>query len=264
MDKIEYDVDLNFLKPKEVPAPVKPEPSVPSQPSQPTPYNPPQNNTVNSVPAINRNLKPNVNTVNNAVKPQTGLKENNITKAESMKENRDLSNNVVNSTAPKVVNSTSVIQDRNVMPVMPDRKLKPKQDNDVNKPAGISGRIPGGGQGEAAQTAAEILRLNQLLNTKQEEYGAYQQDKDRMVAEHKARRARLEADQKAIDEIQNVKDKHLRETADIMRQKRKIEDELRELEREREAKHQEGIKRYVDTFLSPPVLKHGGLLCIAF
>ncbi len=243
VDKIEYDVELNFLKPKEVPAPVKPEPTLPSQP---TPQQAPQNNVVNSIPTINRNLKPNVNTINNSVKPEVGLKENNITKAETMNENRDLSNNVVNSTAPKVVNSTSVIKDRNVMPVMPDRKLKPKQDNDVHKPSTHSSdRLPSGMQGEAAQTAAEILRLNQLLNAKQEEYGAFQQDKDRMVAEHKARRARLEADEKAIDEIQNVKDKHLRETADIMRQKRRIEEELRELEKEREAKNQEGLKRYV-------------------
>ena len=203
VDEIEYDVDLDFLKPKAEPTP---EPNIE-----------PQTKPVSQVPAVDRKLKPNLVNSNKA----------NVTS-----KNSEESSNFVQQKVPSAT------------PIVPDRASKPTTVSSTetnSRPTPVSNSS----QGEAAQVAAEHKQLQELMNRKQVEYTVFKKDNERMIAEHKARQARLESDQKALDNIQNSKDKQLRETADLMRQKRKIEEELRQLEKEREARNSEGQKRYI-------------------
>ena len=201
MDKIEYDVDLDFLKPKEEPIP--------------SPNIVPQAKPVSQLPTVDRKLKPNLGNSN----------KSNMTS----KTSEESSNSV-----PQKASSAT--------PVVPDRTSKPTTANS-GETISRSTPAPNGSQGEAARIAAEHKQLQELMNKKQGEYSVFKKDNERMIAEHKARQARLESDQKALDDIQNLKDKELRETADLMRQKRKIEEELRQLEKEKEARNSEGKKR---------------------
>ena len=201
MDKIEYDVDLDFLKPKAEPTPA--------------PNIEPQTKPVSQLPTVDRKLKPNLG---NSDKVNTTSK---------------ISEESSNSVPQKASSAT---------PVVPDRTSKPTTAGS-RETIFRSVPVPKDSQGEAAQIAAEHKQLQQLMNKKQVEYNVFKKDNERMIAEHKARQARLESDQKAFDDIQNLKDKQLKETADLMRQKRKIEEELRQLEIEREARNSEGKKR---------------------
>ena len=201
MEKIEYDVDLDFLKPKAEPTPVR--------------DIEPQTKPVGQIPTVDRKLKPNLGNSNKVNVASTNSEESS------------------NSVPQKTPSAT---------PVVPDRTSKPTTGSSAetnSRPTPVSSSS----QGEAAQVAAEHKQLQELVNRKQVEYTAFKKDNERMIAEHKARQARLESDQKALDDIQNLKDKQLRETADLMRQKRKIEEELRQLQKEREERNSEEQKR---------------------
>ena len=201
VDKIEYDVDLDFLKPKAEPTPA--------------PNIEPQTKPVSQLPTVDRKLKPNLGNSDKV----------NIT--------NKISEESSNSVPQKASSAT---------PVVPDRTSKPTTSGS-GETISRSVPVPKDSQGEAAQIAAEHKQLQELMNKKQVEYNVFKKDNERMIAEHKARQARLESDQKALDDIQNLKDKQLKETADLMRQNRKIEEELRQLEKEREARNSEGKKR---------------------
>ena len=201
VEKVEYDVDLDFLKPKAEPTPAR--------------NIEPQTKPVSQVPTVDRKLKPNLDNSNKV----------NVTS-----KNSEESSNSVPQKTPSAT------------PVVPDRTSKPTTGSSTetnSRPTPVSNSS----LGEAAQVAAEHKQLQELMNRKQVEYKAFKKDNERMIAEHKARQARLESDQKALDDIQNLKDKQLRETADLMRQKRKIEEELRQLEKEREVQNSEEQKR---------------------
>ena len=222
VDKIEYDMDLDFLKPKLEP---KVDSNVESLPKP-----------VKQIPAVDRNLKPSSSTSNRIDAAGKVFDESSSTVSSGNKKNlvhKDHSNSEVRG---KNTSATT--------PAVPDRKSKPSTFNSGETTSG-SVPVPNGLQGEAVQAAAELKQLQELMNKKQVEYEQFKKDKDRMIAEHKARQARLESDQKALDDIQNLKDKQLKETADLMRQKRKIEEELHLLEKEKREQNTEDKHRYL-------------------
>ena len=223
VDTIEYDVDLDFLKPKVEPA---------------SPNVQPQAKAVAHVPTIDRKLKPNSSNNKVSSTDKNSRELNHVVPQSFNIENKNeaVSKHRLNSEA---LNKPRIM----IIPAVPDRKSKPANYSGDTNP--ISESLPRGRQGDDTQAASELKQLQQLMKKKQEEYELFQKDKERMVAEHKARQSRLESDQKALDDIQNLKDKQLKETADLMRQKRKIEDELRQLENEREAKNSEEKKKCV-------------------
>lgn len=210
VDKIEYDVDLDFLKPKKEPVPSKVEPVKP----------------VSEVPTVDRKLKPGKSAP--VVKGAVSVGQP-LDRRDNMAQKRQI-------TAQVTSKPTSV-----AIPTVPDRSAKPQSNyGDANQ---HTDSIYKSLQGETARKAAELKELQQLISTKQEEYNNFQKDNERLVAEQRARQARLESDLKSLEDIQTLKDKKLKETADIMRQKRKMEEELRDMETEKKARNIEEKKR---------------------
>lgn len=220
-------MDLNFLKPKD-PVPPVVTPEVRQTPS---------------VPAVDRKLKPSFSTSSKSTEAVHGDAKRVEAGEKTSGHHGAHTSAVRRQPSPEIIKAT-------VSPSVPDRKTKPR----AEAKEGSSERQESSRTAQA-EAANELKELQLLRKKKQEEYDAFQKDKDRMVAEHKARQAKLEADRKAIEDIQNLKDKELRETADLMRKKRKAEEDLKMLEEEKNARDQEERKRSVKV-LSQQVVQH--------
>ncbi len=209
-------MDLNFLKPKE-------NDNVPKTDlkERPTPH----------MPTVDRNLKP-----KHIVQSKTEIERRDRdvpnSGSKEMQSDRTVPASAQLNTETVKRNETKTI------PVVPDRKAKPKVESQDARPVSHSSELQ-----EASKAAADVQKLQQLMKKKQEEYEEFKKDTERMVAEHRARQARIQADQEALKNIQNEKDKQAKETADLMRQKLKIEDELRLLEQEKSDRNIEERKR---------------------
>ena len=126
--------------------------------------------------------------------------------------------------SPKVVNVPSV-----------NRTLKPKVDMTEAAPAIVSPSV-------AEVELQEALQLRQL---KQESYEQFRAENRGLVEERRARIAALKAEEHKLEALGALKKKELAETAQLMRQKRRIEAELSALQIEKAQAEAEEKTRYV-------------------
>jgi len=89
----------------------------------------------------------------------------------------------------------------------------------------------------------DISALTELAEVKHNELKRFQKENTKLIAERRARKAKLEQDRKEVQELENKKKQELKETTELMRKRKQIEEELRKLEEEKALREEEERKR---------------------
>ena len=222
MDKIDYDLDLAFLDSP------KPEPSPVVNGNQAF-----VNGRVAAgrpgFPMVDRSTKP---------KPQTSTPV-----AEPVEKLRVVTEPKVTPPAerfvPKQVSTPepAVQQVPRPEPVIKDEPTVVTRKGSIETPPVNRALKPGD------VTAADVRQAEKEQFTKEQELEHFKLETQKLIAEHRARLARLEDDQRQLDRLDLLKRQELKETADIMRMKKKVKQEMEELEKEQTIRLQEEEKR---------------------
>ncbi len=221
MDNIDYDLELGFLKPPEPPKP--PEPAPAPVASGDDPLNAVLNRGT-ALPTVNRSLKPKMNNdpkPNNIDIAARQAKNINIDSKNSLNGAHGLVNTDRNDISAAASKESILKKEGSVEPPKPNRSLKPTS---------------------KASLQEEWECTHYELQDKKAELRNMQIDNARLVAEHQARRARLEKDQQDLDRLELLKRKEAKETAELMRQKKKIQHELQALQDEKKWREGEESK----------------------
>lgn len=84
-----------------------------------------------------------------------------------------------------------------------------------------------------AEQERELAALQSLQSQKQEELQQFQKEKERMALEHKARLEQLKTRQSEIEKLERMKRQQEKDVADLMRMKRRLEEEVK-IEKQKE------------------------------
>ena len=217
----------------------------------------------NSVPTVNRSLKPKPETGNTAavnsevhsaanvrqkgenlpvVKNKTDLAELRRALDEGQRNTKVKDTNTTKQLVTE--NITDDVQPKPPAPVV-NRSLKPA----VNSEAAINEDVE----------SQELEALKQTTAQRQGELQDLQAENKRLALEHTARIAKLRDEEEKIDHLREMKSKEMKETADLMRMKKKVEEEIRQLEEEKNVREREEQKRYRITPYTMELWSWGGL-----
>ncbi|XP_064595874.1 ubiquitin carboxyl-terminal hydrolase 8-like [Liolophura sinensis] len=90
-----------------------------------------------------------------------------------------------------------------------------------------------------AEQERELAALQILQSQKQDEMQQFQKEKERMALEHKARLEQLKTRQSELEKLERMKRQQEKDVADLMRMKRRLEEEVRMEKRKEEEERRE-------------------------
>lgn len=231
----------------------------------------------NSMPTVNRSLKPKPGSVgvSNSLGPRPSM--NNDTNSVTNTEQKGQVRNNVNV----IRNRTDLAEMRRTLDESDGGDVKPKNTNimkqaeldKVNKPPPPVPTVnrslkptPSGSSTEAAEAHSdgnsavdpppqydddvdpkELQELKATTLRRQDELQRFQSENKSLALEHKARLTKLQAEEEKIEHLREMKSREMKETADLMRMKKKVEEEIRQLEQERNTREDEEYRRSVHT-----------------
>ena len=91
----------------------------------------------------------------------------------------------------------------------------------------------------SSQIQQELVELGRIQNRKQEELVAFQKEKEQMSIEHTARMSRLKEEQEKILKLEAIRKKEEKDVADLMRQKRNLQEQMKSEESNQQERSQE-------------------------
>ena len=185
----------------------------------------------NSMPSVDRSLKPKVPNQTDSVNSLEKIRNEFMReeKKEPKQENREpvairksppieITQNDEKPVENKNKSKNIPVVDRAIKPVLPESKTIENGRNLSSEKE----RSPSPDDSVVSQ----LSQLQDLLKGKEEELRRYQRERDGVIAEHRARSARLKDDEAKLEQLRIMRAKEEKDVADLMRQKRRIQDDL--------------------------------------
>lgn len=148
-----------------------------------------------------------------------------------------------------LINQTEMAFDKRIGNILPqfDRSTKPKHRTLVSPDSQTNGLISDMTKPKSTNERAAKDNSQSELSTHRshdKEMNDFQVEKERMLAEQKARTAQLKSEQEKIEQLEKMRRKEEKNVAELMRKKRTIEESMKlDSKQIKEQKQQEELER---------------------